>query len=92
MEPEARYTTIGAVLLALIVSTIVGFVWLKSSGRAADFRFYTVYFERQSLEGLQIGGDVNMRGVKVGRVEEYRLGRDNINRVPREGRPRDPGQ
>jgi phospholipid/cholesterol/gamma-HCH transport system substrate-binding protein len=81
MEPEARYTTIGAVLLALIVAAIAGFVWLKSAGRASDFRFYTIYFERQSLEGLQIGGDVNMRGVKVGRVEEYRLGRDNINRV-----------
>jgi phospholipid/cholesterol/gamma-HCH transport system substrate-binding protein len=81
MEPEARYTTIGAVLLALIVAAIAGFVWLKSSGRASDFRAYTIYFERQSLEGLQIGGDVNMRGVKVGRVEEYTLARSNINRV-----------
>jgi phospholipid/cholesterol/gamma-HCH transport system substrate-binding protein len=81
MEPEARYTTIGAVLLALIVAAIAGFVWLQSSGRASDFRAYTIYFERQSLEGLQIGGDVNMRGVKVGRVEEYTLARSNINRV-----------
>lgn len=81
MEPEARYTTIGAVLLALIAAAITGFVWLKSSGRASDYRFYTIYFERQSLEGLQIGGDVNMRGVKVGRVEEYTLARSNINRV-----------
>jgi phospholipid/cholesterol/gamma-HCH transport system substrate-binding protein len=81
MEPEARYTTIGAVLLALIVAAIAAFVWLSSSGRASDFRFYTVYFERQSLEGLQIGGDVNMRGVKVGRVEDYTISRSNINRV-----------
>lgn len=81
MEPEARYTTIGAVLLALIVAAIAVFVWLTSSGRASDYRFYTVYFERQSLEGLQIGGDVNMRGVKVGRVEDYTIARANINRV-----------
>lgn len=81
MEPEARYTTIGAVLLALVVAAIAAFVWLSSSGRASDFRSYTVYFERQSLDGLQIGGDVNMRGVKVGRVEEYTLDRGNINRV-----------
>ncbi|MFM1987547.1 MAG: hypothetical protein RJA99_504 [Pseudomonadota bacterium] len=81
MEPEARYTTIGAVLLALIVAAIGAFVWLTSSGRASDFRYYTVYFERQSLEGLQIGGDVNMRGVKVGRVEDYVIARSNINRV-----------
>jgi phospholipid/cholesterol/gamma-HCH transport system substrate-binding protein len=81
MEPEARYTLIGAVLLALIVAAIAVFVWLTSSGRASDYRYYTVYFERQSLEGLQIGGDVNMRGVKVGRVEDYTIARANINRV-----------
>jgi len=81
MEPEARYTAIGAVLLALTAAAIAAFVWLSSGGRAADYRFYTVYFERQSLEGLQTGGDVNMRGVKVGRVEDYTILRDNINRV-----------
>lgn len=81
MEPEARYTLIGAVLLALIAGALGAFVWLSSSGRTSDFNFFTVYFERQSLDGLQIGGDVNMRGVKVGRVENYSISSDNINRV-----------
>jgi phospholipid/cholesterol/gamma-HCH transport system substrate-binding protein len=81
MEPEARYTTIGAVLLALIAAAVAAFMWLSSSGRASDYRIYTIYFERQSLDGLQIGGDVNMRGLKVGRVEDYTISRDNINRV-----------
>jgi phospholipid/cholesterol/gamma-HCH transport system substrate-binding protein len=81
MEPEARYTTIGAVLIALIVAAAGVYVWLTSSGRAADFRYYTIYFERQSLDGLQIGADVTMRGLKVGRVEDYTISRDNINRV-----------
>lgn len=81
MEPEARYTLIGTVLLAIAVAALGAFVWLSSSGNKADFEFYTVYFERQSLEGLQIGADVNMRGVKVGRVEDYTISRDNINRV-----------
>jgi phospholipid/cholesterol/gamma-HCH transport system substrate-binding protein len=81
MEPEARYTTIGATLLALIVAAIAAFVWLSSSGNASDYRLYTVYFERQTLDGLQVGGDVNMRGLKVGRVEAYTISRDNINRV-----------
>jgi phospholipid/cholesterol/gamma-HCH transport system substrate-binding protein len=40
-----------------------------------------VYFERQSLEGLQVGANVNMRGVTVGRVESYSIQPDNINRV-----------
>jgi phospholipid/cholesterol/gamma-HCH transport system substrate-binding protein len=81
MEPETRYTAIGAAVLALALAAMLAFAWLADTGRAADFRFYTIYFERQSLEGLQIGGDVNMRGVRVGRVESYTISRDNINRV-----------
>ncbi|MGL6111238.1 MAG: MlaD family protein [Rubrivivax sp.] len=81
MEPDTRYTVIGAVVLALVGAAIFGFLWLSSTGRDSDFRFYTVYFERQSLEGLQVGANVNMRGVAVGRVETYSIQPDNINRV-----------
>lgn len=81
MEPEARYTTVGATLLALIVAVTLAITWLARTGARADSRYYTIYFERQSLEGLQVGGDVNMRGVKVGRVEGYSISKENINRV-----------
>ena len=81
MEPEARYTAVGATLLALIVAVVLAITWLARTGARGDFRYYTVYFERQSLEGLQVGGDVNMRGVKVGRVESYSISSKNINRV-----------
>jgi phospholipid/cholesterol/gamma-HCH transport system substrate-binding protein len=81
MEPETRYTVIGAVVLALTGAAIFGFLWLSSTGRDSDFRFYSIYFERQSLEGLQVGANVNMRGVTVGRVEQYSIQPDNINRV-----------
>lgn len=81
MEPETRYSVIGAIVLALSAAAIVGYLWLSSAGRDSDFRFYTVYFERQSLDGLQVGGNVNMRGITVGRVESYEIARDNINRV-----------
>jgi len=81
MEPESRYTFVGAVVLVLVAITVVGYVWLARIGSADDFRYYAIHFEKQSLEGLQIGSDVNMRGVKVGRVEQYSISRDNINRV-----------
>jgi len=81
MEPEARYTTVGATLLVLVLTVVLAMVWLARTGARADFRYYTIYFERQSLEGLQIGGDVNIRGVKVGRVEHYSISRENINLV-----------
>jgi phospholipid/cholesterol/gamma-HCH transport system substrate-binding protein len=81
MEPEARFTAIGAILLALLVAAAAATVWLTRSGPRADLRYYTIYFERQSLQGLQVGGDVEMRGVQVGRVERFSIARDNINRV-----------
>jgi phospholipid/cholesterol/gamma-HCH transport system substrate-binding protein len=81
MEAEAHYKTVGATLVCLVVVVVLAMVWLARTGARADFRYYTVYFERQSLEGLQVGGDVNIRGVKVGRVEQYSISRDNINLV-----------
>jgi len=81
MEPEARFTAIGAMLLALLVAAAAATVWLTRSGPRTDYRYYTIYFERQSLQGLQVGGDVEMRGVQVGRVERFSIARDNINRV-----------
>lgn len=81
MEPEARYTLVGAVVLALIAAVSIAYVWLARSGGAAGYQFYSIRFEKQSLDGLQLGSDVNMRGVKVGRVQEYSISRDNINRV-----------
>jgi phospholipid/cholesterol/gamma-HCH transport system substrate-binding protein len=81
MEPESRYTAIGAVLLVLILALAGAAVWLTRSGARADVRHYTVYFERQSLQGLQVGSGVDMRGLQVGRVERFAFSRDNINRV-----------
>lgn len=81
MEPEARYTLVGAIVLALIVAAAAGYVWLAHTGGGGGYHYYTIHFERQSLDGLQLGSDVNMRGVKVGRVQEYSISRDNINRV-----------
>ena len=81
MEPEARYRSVGATLVALVIIVVLAMAWLARTGARTDFRYYTIYFERQSLEGLQIGGDVNIRGVKVGRVERYSISRENINRV-----------
>ena len=81
MEPEVRYTLVGAALLGLVLALALTMVWLTRGGPSADLRYYTIHFEHASLEGLQLGGDINMRGIKVGRVEDYSIARDNINRV-----------
>jgi phospholipid/cholesterol/gamma-HCH transport system substrate-binding protein len=81
MEAHAKYTYVGLALIALVVALIVAVIWLNRTGSRADFSYYTIYFERQPLDGLQIGADVDMRGIKIGRVEDYALLADKINRV-----------
>lgn len=86
MEAETRYTYVGAGVIALIAALVGTVVWLKRVGSEQDLRRYTVYFERQRLDGLQIGGDVDMRGIKIGRVDSYalagdRVAGDEVNRV-----------
>lgn len=81
MEPESRYTLIGAAVLLLVAIATGGYLWLAGHGSRNDFRYYSIHFQTQSLEGLQVGSDVTMRGIKVGRVQRYSISRDNINRV-----------
>lgn len=81
MEPEVRYTWIGATLVILVAALIASVVWLKSAGTRATDQIYEIVFVRQSLEGLQVGGSVNMRGIRVGQVMSYSLSREEINRV-----------
>lgn len=80
MEPESRYTLVGVAVLALVAALAAALLWLNADG-ARDHQRYMIHFEQQSLEGLQLGSDVNMRGVKVGRVQAYALSPQNINRV-----------
>ena len=81
MEAEAKYTYVGIALIVLIAALVAATIWLNRSGARGDFRYYTIYFERQPLDGLQIGADVDMRGIKIGRVEDYDLLAEKINRV-----------
>jgi len=73
MEPEAKYTVVGAAVLVLLAMLTVAIVWLRGSGGQRDDVPYKIYFARQSLEGLQIRSDVKMRGIKVGSVTAFRI-------------------
>lgn len=80
MEAEARYTFVGAMLLALLAALVAGLLWLQDAGTRRDFTYYTIFFEHQKLDGLQLGGEVAVRGIKVGRVEDISL-TEAVNRV-----------
>lgn len=73
MEPEARYTVVGSVVLILVALIAATVVWLRSSGEGADAQAFKIYFERQSLEGLEPRSTVTMRGVRVGTVTGLRF-------------------
>ncbi len=73
MEPEAKYTLVGVAVL-LVLGLLAGVVaWLQSSGEGANAERYKIYFERQSLEGLEARSYVTMRGVRVGSVTGFRF-------------------
>lgn len=73
MESEARYVWVGSTLIVLFLALSAGIYWLSGAGDKLPSTRYTVYFHKQSLEGLQIGSEVRMRGIKVGRVADYRI-------------------
>jgi phospholipid/cholesterol/gamma-HCH transport system substrate-binding protein len=73
MEPEAKYTIVGAAVILLVALLAGAIVWLGSSGQGAGAHLFTIYFERQSLQGLETRSAVTMRGVRVGSVTAIRL-------------------
>lgn len=81
MEAEARYTYVGAAVLALVAALVLALLWLNRVGGGDEFRRYAIHFERQALDGLQVGADVTLRGIKVGRVDDYALSDAHFNRV-----------
>jgi phospholipid/cholesterol/gamma-HCH transport system substrate-binding protein len=68
-------------VLALVLALAGALVWLKNVGRGDHFSHYAIHFDQQALDGLDIGSDVKLRGIKIGRVEDYALSGDGFNRV-----------
>ena len=81
MEAEARYTWVGAIVLALLAALVVALLWLRNVGSEENFSRYAIHFEHQALDGLEVGAVVTLRGIRVGRVEDYRLPDKGGNRV-----------
>ncbi len=73
MEPEAKYTLVGAAALILVALLAAALMWLKSSGEGANAHRFKIYFEKHSLEGLEPRSYVTMQGMKVGSVTGFRF-------------------
>ena len=58
MEPQARYTVVGASVVVLLVVIVAAVGWLLASGNGKDVHHYTLVFTHQSLEGLEANSEV----------------------------------
>jgi phospholipid/cholesterol/gamma-HCH transport system substrate-binding protein len=75
METEGRYTLAGTLVLATIALMTLAILWLAGVADTIAYQTYTIYFKQQSLDGLAVGSQVKMRGIKVGVVDGYRFAR-----------------
>lgn len=71
METEARYTLVGGVVLVASLLLAASLIWLMGGADGVSYRYYTIYFHKQSMDGLDINSAVKLRGVKIGVVTDY---------------------
>jgi len=81
MEPEARYTMVGAALIAAMVLIVVSVLWLSRRGNGNETALYAIYFSEQSVAGIQVDGPVTMRGIRVGSIVHLGINPAEIERV-----------
>jgi len=80
METRANYVLVGSVVLALIAAGFGFVIWLARVDLQNQPQTYFVYFYG-SVAGLQIGSEVQYRGVPVGRITDIRIDSQNIERI-----------
>ena len=73
MELETRYGFIGAAVLLGMALLIGGLLWLGGKDARGKHDRYHIVFTKHSLEGLQRGSSVLMKGIRVGSVVGYRI-------------------
>lgn len=70
MEAEARYTLVGAVVLVATALLVLALLWIAGKAENINYRYYTIYFHSQSMDGLDVDSAVKMRGIRVGTVSQ----------------------
>lgn len=71
MEAEARYTLVGAVVLVVAAMCVLAVLWIAGKTDDMAYRYFTIYFRSQSMDGLDIDSAVKMRGIRVGMVSDF---------------------
>jgi phospholipid/cholesterol/gamma-HCH transport system substrate-binding protein len=81
MESQAKYAVIGSFVFVAAVLLVVALLWLSEAGGSRNVAYYKVHFRKHSLDGLQKDGDVTMKGIKVGSVDDYYISPRSVEEV-----------
>lgn len=69
------FLTVGFILILLFAGIVAGSKLFERRD------FYYIEFDDVSVGGLQVGGDVQYHGIKIGRVENIKIKPDNVSQV-----------
>lgn len=78
MRQQAHYFKIGLFVIGASILAIVGIIVLGGGKWFERVTMVETYFN-ESVQGLEVGAPVRLRGVRMGRVESIRLAREEYN-------------
>jgi len=71
MENRAKEIQVGLAVIVAFVVLVLGMMWFKNVSLSSGMTMYQVDFP--SVEGLQLRDRVQVRGIRVGQVENYSI-------------------
>ena len=81
MDSQANYRLVGGFIILISMIIVVTLLWLTNLDETRNKNFYTVYFRKHSLSGLQKDSYVTMKGITVGSVVKFTISPRNIEEV-----------
>lgn len=81
MVSKATKVRLGVFLVAGAVLVLVFAAAVAGNRLTQKWDSYFIVFDNYPVSGLQVGGNVNYQGIKVGRVEDVRIDPKDVNRV-----------
>ena len=72
MSAQAHYSKIGLFIISAVAIAVVGLIVL-GGGKLFERRILVETYFKESVQGLEVGSPVKIRGVPVGRVEDIDL-------------------
>jgi len=72
METNVNYALVGAFVITLITSIVLGIIWLSSGFSSGTYSTYEIYM-KESVAGLSIDSVVEFNGVIIGNVKKIEI-------------------